>query len=98
MAYDPIARGPHPVGVRTETWRDARSGLDFVVEIYYPATDQVAGHDLDEATQDSFENQWEPGKWLRQAAVRDATPSIPHRERSVPGAADHPFSRRVSRQ
>lgn len=74
MGYSPIVRGPHPVGVRTETWHDRQSGIDFTVEIYYPATDEVAGHDLDEATQDSFENQWEPGNWLRQAAVRDAEP------------------------
>lgn len=74
MTYNPVARGPHPVGVRTETWEDADSGLSFVVEIYYPATDESAGQDLREATQDTFENQWEPGNWLRQAAVRDAAP------------------------
>ena len=74
MAYSPTERGPHPVGVRTEIWRDADSGLEFTVEIYYPATEAVAGQDLDEAGQDTFENQWEPGSWLRQAAVRDAEP------------------------
>lgn len=74
MNYDPIARGPHPVGVRTQTWQDADSGLDFLVEIYYPASAELRGHDLDEATQDSFENLWEPGSQLRQAAVRDAEP------------------------
>ncbi len=74
MVYSPNARGPYPVGVRTEVWRDAESGLDFTVEIYYPATDGFVGRDLDVATQDSFENQWEPGSLLRQAAVRDAAP------------------------
>ena len=71
-AYAPLARGPHPVGVRTETWRDADNDLEYTVEVYYPATEAHAGQDLDESSQDTFENQWEPGNWLRQAAVRGA--------------------------
>ena len=72
MAYAPLERGPHPVGVRTEEWRDEANGIVYPVEIYYPATSDHAGRDLDPACQDVFENLWEPGIWLRQAAIRDA--------------------------
>lgn len=69
--YDPLLRGPHPVGVCTEQWRDGASGITYPVEIYYPASPDLAGRDLDPAEQDSFENQWEPGTSLKQAALRD---------------------------
>jgi dienelactone hydrolase len=72
--YQPLARGPYPVGVRTEAWHDAEYGITYPVEIYYPATAEYAGADVDPTQQDSFENQWEPGVILRQAAVRDAQP------------------------
>ena len=71
-AYDPLPRGPHPVGVRTEVWTDTEHNISYPVEIYYPADQSLAGRDLIEAEQDSFENLWEPGVWQRQAALRDA--------------------------
>ena len=74
MAYEPGERGPYPVGVRTEEWRDDNNGISYPVEIYYPATSEYVGIDLDPAQQDTFENLWEPGAYLKQAAVRDATP------------------------
>lgn len=75
MAYEPGERGPYPVGVRTEEWRDDNNGISYPVEIYYPATSEYVGIDLDPAQQDTFENLWEPGAYLKQAAVRDATPA-----------------------
>ena len=72
--YDPLPRGPHPVGVRTEQWRDEANDITYPVEIYYPATEAIRGQDLDPAYQDSFENLWEAGVMLQQAAVRDAEP------------------------
>lgn len=72
--YQPLQRGPHPVGVRTEEWADAEHGISYPVEIYYPASPEYQGQDLDPAAQDTFENLWEPGVMLSQAAVRDAEP------------------------
>ena len=71
-SYQPLERGPHAVGVRTAEWRDEEHGITYPVEIYYPATAAYAGRDLDPAQQDTFENLWEPGVWLKQAAIRDA--------------------------
>lgn len=73
--YQPGDRGPHPVGVRTDVWRDDTSEIDYTVEIYYPATSAYRDADLDPARQDRFENQWDPGVVLQQAAVRDADPA-----------------------
>lgn len=70
--YEPLKRGPHPVGVRTEQWHDDVNDITYPVEIYYPATATYAGRDLNPDHQDTFENLWEPGIWLKQAAVRDA--------------------------
>ena len=70
--YEPLNRGPHPVGVRTEEWTDEANGISYPVEIYYPAAAEHAGSDLDPDQQDTFENLWEPGVWLKQAAIRDA--------------------------
>lgn len=72
--YEPLKRGPYPVGVRTEEWRDEANDIAYPVEIYYPATAEYAGHDLDPTEQDTFENLWEPGVWLKQAAIREAAP------------------------
>lgn len=44
--YDPFARGPHPVAVRSATWRDAGRGCSLEVEWWYPALDGYAGLDL----------------------------------------------------
>lgn len=74
LDYRPLQRGPHPVGVRTEVWRDEANDVAYTVEIYYPATAENAGADVDPARQDTFENLWEPGVMLKQAAVRDAAP------------------------
>lgn len=70
--YKPWERGPYAVGVRTEQWRDDENGITYPVEIYYPATEAYRGLDLDPDHQDAFENLWEPGSQLKQAAVRDA--------------------------
>ena len=74
MAYDPFARGPHPVGVRTLSLSDAaRGNRSLPAEVWYPAADAHAGRDHDPATPDAFELI--PGfPTLSQDAVRDATP------------------------
>ncbi|HJQ84274.1 MAG TPA: dienelactone hydrolase family protein [Candidatus Binatia bacterium] len=78
MRYDPFARGQFPVGVRTiEVTREART---LPIEVWYPATDDYAGRDVDPGTRDTFELiPGLPPGW--QDAVRDAT--------SRPGR--HPF-------
>jgi dienelactone hydrolase len=73
--YDPFARGIHPVGVKSDRWRDeTRAGRTLPVEIYYPATPDHAGQDLDPATQDSFTLPGSMGGSApkRQSAVRSA--------------------------
>ncbi len=69
--YDPFARGPHAVGVRTIEARDAERNRLFPVEIWYPAEAEHAGEDLAPATQDSFAVPF-GGPPRRQSAVRDA--------------------------
>jgi len=70
-AYDPFARGPFPVGVRTLEL--SRGGRLLPVELWYPATDEYAGRDVAEATRDRYELI--PGfPFVWQEAVRDATP------------------------
>ncbi len=54
MPYDPFQRGDHPVGVRTLSWSGASRGRTLPVELYYPATSDYRGKDLDPATQDYF--------------------------------------------
>lgn len=71
MAYDPFARGPHAVGVRTVDLSDASRSRYLPVEVWYPATDAARGRDTDEATMDHYDLL--PGfPPLRQQAVRDA--------------------------
>jgi dienelactone hydrolase len=76
MAYDPFQRGPHPVGVTTLQWADARrAARRLTVEAWYPATEAHRGQDLDPATQDSYATggiAGEEGSLSRQPAVRDA--------------------------
>jgi predicted dienelactone hydrolase len=74
MAYDPFARGPYPVGVRTLSLTDAaRDARALPTEVWYPATDASAGQDLDPATRDAYELV--PGfPPFPQDAVRDAAP------------------------
>lgn len=74
MSYDPFARGPFPVGVRTLSATDASRDQRFLpIEVWYPATDANAGRDLDDATKDHYEVL--PGfPPADQDAVRDAAP------------------------
>ncbi len=74
LPYDPFARGPFPVGVRTIALRDDRTGRPVVTEIWYPAADAFRGRDLDSATVDRF--SFAPGfPEVAQRAVRDADPA-----------------------
>ena len=81
--YDPFSRGPHPVGVRTETWLDESRHRELPVEIWYPAAPDHLGADLDPKQQDSFTAVWTSGDvaeppLMKQMAVRDASPlSLP---------------------
>jgi dienelactone hydrolase len=70
-AYDPFARGPYPVGVRTIQALDMVRNRVFPCEVWYPAAAQHAGQDLAPATQDVFTVP--PGDTpRRQMAVRNA--------------------------
>jgi dienelactone hydrolase len=71
--YDPFARGPFPVGVRTIQIRDAARNRLFPCEIWYPAAASYARQDLTRTTQDSFSAPASDAS-LRQCAVRDAIP------------------------
>jgi len=75
MAYDPFARGRHPVGVRTVTLADsARSGRQLPTELWFPADGRHAGRDLSRKTCDRYEALAGMGAaW--QSAVRDAEPA-----------------------
>jgi predicted dienelactone hydrolase len=69
--YDPFERGSLPVGVRTLHLQ--RGPRPLPVEVWYPATDEHAGRDVDPTTRDTFEVlPGLPPGW--QDAVRDATP------------------------
>jgi predicted dienelactone hydrolase len=69
-AYDPFARGPFPVGVRTVDERRGPRALP--IEVWYPATDDHAGRDRAPETRDAYELlPGLPPAW--QEAVRDAT-------------------------
>jgi len=72
MSYDPFARGPFPVGVRTLYPSDAaRGGRSLPIEVWYPASEAHAGQDVAEASRDQFELL--PGfPAVSQDAVRDA--------------------------
>lgn len=75
MAYDPFARGDHPVGVRSVELADpARDGRRLPLEVWYPAAPAHRGQDLDDATRDRFTIA--PGiPQAAQRAVRDAEPA-----------------------
>ncbi|MGW7018103.1 alpha/beta hydrolase family protein [Streptomyces decoyicus] len=78
MAYDPFARGAHPVGVLSDEWTDTERQRTLPVEIWYPAHERHRGHDLDPARWDTFSPGWAaegqvgPADVVHQAAVRDA--------------------------
>ncbi|MFL6282687.1 MAG: alpha/beta hydrolase family protein [Pyrinomonadaceae bacterium] len=71
VSYDPFARGPFPVGVRTFEAFDEARGRRFPCEIWYPADARHAGQDTVRETQDAYAVPLcnEPRV---QAAVRDA--------------------------
>jgi len=74
MGFDPFARGLHPVGVRTLSYRDEPTGRTLPFELWYPASAVHAGQDLAENTRDRFTII--PGTPPRvQLAVRDAAPA-----------------------
>ena len=66
--YDPFARGPFPVGVRTQELNDESRKRKLPIEFWYPATDDFKGRDLDRETQDKYTLFTQ----IRQEAVRDA--------------------------
>src|SRR5262244_2247136 len=71
--YDPFARGPYPVGVRTIQTHDAVRNRPFSCEIWYPAAAQHAGQDVTPESQDNF--LVPPlNTPRRQMAVREAGP------------------------
>jgi predicted dienelactone hydrolase len=73
MSYDPFVRGPHPVGVRSNTVEV--EGRAVPVEVWYPARDSSLGADLDPDTQDHYSlGPGLPG--VPQTAIRDAVPSV----------------------
>lgn len=69
--YDPFARGPFPVGVRTVQAEDSARGRVFPCELWYPAAGQYAGQDVARETQDVFTAP-PLNRERRQLAVRDA--------------------------
>ena len=71
---DWVARGAHPVGVRTAELEEAPGGSFLTLELWYPAAEAHRGQDLDDASQDEFAVL--PGlPATRQQAVRDAAPA-----------------------
>lgn len=74
MAYDPFARGPHPVGVRTVELRDAARDRALTAEIWYPADAAHAGQDLEGDARDRYQ-VLPVAPPTSQDAVRDAAPA-----------------------
>jgi predicted dienelactone hydrolase len=70
-AYDPFARGPFPVGVRTIEAVDEARARAFPCEVWYPAAAHHAGEDEAPENQDVFTVPAR-GAPRSQAAVRDA--------------------------
>jgi dienelactone hydrolase len=71
-AYDPFARGPFPVGVRTVSAVDETRKLTLPCELWYPATADHTGQDCSDETRDAFTVPPLDVRRL-QAAVRDAS-------------------------
>lgn len=70
MAYDPLARGPFPVGVRSAELTDPeRDDRTVPLELWYPATDTHAGRDTGRDTRDVYDLI---GSKMWQQAARDA--------------------------
>src|SRR5262249_60858936 len=56
MSYDPFARGPSPVGVRTLALiAHARAGRSLPVEVWHPAAGVASCADPDPSTPASYE-------------------------------------------
>lgn len=73
MPYDPFARGPYPVGVRSHAPTDRARQRPLPVELWYPAGEAARGRDVDPATRDAYELlPGFPAVW--QEAARDAAP------------------------
>lgn len=77
-AYNPFARGSHPVGVQSDTWTDPDRDRELPVEIWYPAAPCHRGQDLSPETWDEFVPGWvaagaaQPEDLAHQLAVRGA--------------------------
>jgi predicted dienelactone hydrolase len=71
MSYDPFARGPLPVGVRTIELTDSSRGRTLPLEVWYPAGEAHAGADLAEDTKDRY-RILPIAPEVTQDAVRDA--------------------------
>jgi predicted dienelactone hydrolase len=70
--YNPFARGPFPVGVRTaKVIDDTRQMRTLPFEWWYPATDECCGQDITPSTQDVF-SVAAATRALAQCAVRNA--------------------------
>ncbi|HVP31628.1 MAG TPA: dienelactone hydrolase family protein [Myxococcota bacterium] len=90
MSYDPFARGPHPVGVRSFEPTDAARGRTLPLEVWYPAAEAHRGADLSPETQDTYQVlALFPG--APQAAVRDAEPAPLPRGRAPVVVFSHGF-------
>ena len=73
MTYDPFARGPYPVGVRTQSTTDTTRDRSLAIEIWYPASDAYRGQDVSDPGRDRYELL--PGfPAPSQDAVRGAAP------------------------
>ena len=73
MAYDPFARGPYPVGVRSYELTDPARQRSLPSEVWYPASEAARGRDLDPATRDQYDLL--PGfPPVSQDAARDSAP------------------------
>jgi predicted dienelactone hydrolase len=73
MTYDPFARGPHPVGVRTHATTDATTNRFLPIEVWYPTTDAHRGEDVAPDRCDHYDLL--PGfPPVTQQAVRGAEP------------------------
>ncbi len=73
MTYDPFRRGEHPVGVRSVELAGIADGR-LATEVWYPATAEHAGDDLDPSRRDRYLiGDGIPEGW--QAARRDAEPA-----------------------
>jgi dienelactone hydrolase len=74
MRYEPFARGPHPVGVRSADLVDTGRGRRLVVEVWHPAAPEYRSRDVAPETCDRYELLAGFPR-VAQDAVRDAAPA-----------------------